>query len=260
MADTHVSCSFSRSVLLVLFVFFLPYDLTPLVRRDGYGFLQNSSGSSSSSSGIEDGNFLRRTRNNHPLKPGSALVHGRGRNAAALPLAPRCNHENVVFLVLFGGVYDNSARCCCLGAAQERVALDCAEGGLFTLHDVGAYAWKEDWQLEDDQAYMEVYILVDDDLNLRDCQIKYEPFQLSVTIRGEQVLNGTLRHRIRPDLCCHEIDILYGNRVRNEKYLNKRCLFIQLAKFEWKIWKTLLEDEATTQTYDQAHNITSEYE
>mmetsp|Transcript_7861 Transcript_7861/g.12474 ORF Transcript_7861/g.12474 Transcript_7861/m.12474 type:complete len:138 (-) Transcript_7861:347-760(-) len=132
--------------------------------------------------------------------------------------------------------------------------------GLFTLHDVGAYAWKEDWQLEDDQAYMEVYILVDDDLNLRDCQIKYEPFQLSVTIRGEQVLNGTLRHRIRPDLCCHEIDILYGNRVRNEKYLNKRCLFIQLAKFEWKIWKTLLEDEATTQTYDQAHNITSEYE
>ncbi|GAB5365136.1 hypothetical protein AAMO2058_001031000 [Amorphochlora amoebiformis] len=125
--------------------------------------------------------------------------------------------------------------------------------GVFTIHDLGNYGWKEDWMLEDDQAYMEVYIILNDTVTLEDCKVEYEPFSLKVKIQGNLALNGTLLHRIRPDLCCHEIEIASGRRFKGSRFNGKRCLFIQLAKFQWQIWKTLFVDEKETKVYEAEH-------
>eukprot|EP00472_Partenskyella_glossopodia_P014535 CAMPEP_0197518840 /NCGR_PEP_ID=MMETSP1318-20131121/4066_1 /TAXON_ID=552666 /ORGANISM="Partenskyella glossopodia, Strain RCC365" /LENGTH=322 /DNA_ID=CAMNT_0043069485 /DNA_START=178 /DNA_END=1146 /DNA_ORIENTATION=- len=125
--------------------------------------------------------------------------------------------------------------------------------GVFTTHDLGTYGWKEDWQLEDECCYMEVFVEVSDNTTLQDIQVKYEPFSVTAHINGTLVLNGTLSNRIRPELCCHEIDVLKGRRVRNSRFENKRCLFIQLVKFKWQVWKKLFVDEPESKVYDALH-------
>eukprot|EP00470_Lotharella_oceanica_P005624 CAMPEP_0170178476 /NCGR_PEP_ID=MMETSP0040_2-20121228/11909_1 /TAXON_ID=641309 /ORGANISM="Lotharella oceanica, Strain CCMP622" /LENGTH=151 /DNA_ID=CAMNT_0010421547 /DNA_START=166 /DNA_END=621 /DNA_ORIENTATION=- len=125
--------------------------------------------------------------------------------------------------------------------------------GVFTIHDLPKYGWKEDWMLEDDQAYMDVYIPLDNGTSINECKVKYEPYSLRVDIRGEMIINGTLFNRISPSLCMHEIEVVSGRRFRNSRYLNKRCLHVQLAKFQWMVWQKLFVDEPESKSWDQKH-------
>mmetsp|Transcript_2906 Transcript_2906/g.4257 ORF Transcript_2906/g.4257 Transcript_2906/m.4257 type:complete len:192 (+) Transcript_2906:89-664(+) len=132
--------------------------------------------------------------------------------------------------------------------------------GVFTMHDLGSYGWKEEWMLDDNQAYMEVYMFLDDEVTLKDCNVVYRPFQLSVQIRGEDVLNGTLSARIDPQLCCHEIDIPTGRRVKNSRFDGRRCLVIHLAKFHWTVWKKLFVGERESKSFEQELDEPNKYE